>query len=812
MKYISCLLAAPAVALLLGSCSEMDDVFGLNTNKEIKFKAVEASDWNQTRAAEAPTTLEPIKMKSEDGITAYVHTTIQNGIESGQSVNKTTTRGTEITTSSLEEFSVLAYRYDKNVAWDSQTTLTPNFFYNKKATKDETDGNFRMTKNSYWPSTDDRITFCAYAPVGSKSIELSGEDEAGKPYINFTVNNTITAQSDLITAVAKNQDPDIGENNVELQFSHALTAVKFVVGSDLMDALGYYAWNSFNNYADGTPTQITSISLVNVIGTGTYTFGEGWTAKGEADQTYTLTGLTTSVTSEEGTAISADNQTFFMIPQSFTNENQYLEVSFTDCNNYTRKLILFLKGTAEWRSGETVTYQLSNSAIRNITFNGFEANGVYRNYNGQWNSETESYDNPFSFSNGDKVGCYVLDSDGKVIAANVCYTYNAGSDSWTAQENVPYNYSHKYCFYYPYQQSHAGLPQLNDVFDLSGTSNYNVWQVVFDQLRRNWVIPSDVTEETIEEYELLAGNSVANGYLSTIGGNGGISSSIPLNSAIGWINFVLGKRNVITGGSYTLYQYDDMSWAIPGESATTASIEASRPNCIHILAGGSSSKVEFDYNYASIPCTYGTTKTISGVDNDWEVQMVAGNNSYSGYPVVYPLTVATGGTCTATEQYEPLIGDVVYSNGEISHAYDASIGTARGMIVYLGNDVNIDNRSHGVVMALNEKYQYYYSSTYRINSGYFSAMNQPSIDTWKIICDNSETMSSLNEKLSTISTAGASDVSVLRNTYYVTCETVPSNSSYTAYKTYNPSNGLESTGQFGSNSSYSKYQRFCCAF
>ena len=106
----------------------------------------------------------------------------------------------------------------------------------------------------------------------------------------------MTNQQDLLVA-ASDELPGNSNTSVALTFRHALTAVRFVCGSDMKA---------------GT---IKSVTLKGVNSTGTYNFGtHTWSGIGAVKDFSQTLGKASSGTPDE--AITTEAQTFMMVPQT----------------------------------------------------------------------------------------------------------------------------------------------------------------------------------------------------------------------------------------------------------------------------------------------------------------------------------------------------------------------------------------------------------------------------------------------------------------------------------------------------------------
>lgn len=254
---------------------------------------------------------------------------------------------------------------------------------------------------------------------GSNGITFTKPNGTAAPSIEFTVNTDVRKQVDLMTACSGNvhyatrfQAP-----RTNLQFRHALTAIRFAVGQNL----------SFNK-------TIKDITLKNVLLKSKYTLsnkldgtGAAWdhsgnTGRGDvtlSDVNYKTNENANSIvrdrskynnSNETNLTKLDDNYTFYMIPQDLDGKVT-AEVLFTDGS----KITVPLKGS--WKAGTTRTYKLSEknsswtytitaTSPNAVAYNGTQANykiESYREVNGTkqpvaWKVVGYSVDNGTSWS------------------------------------------------------------------------------------------------------------------------------------------------------------------------------------------------------------------------------------------------------------------------------------------------------------------------------------------------------------------------------------------------------------------------------
>ena len=228
---------------------------------------------------------------------------------------------------------------------------------------------------------------------GSNGIKFTKPNGTAAPSLEFTVNTDVRKQVDLMTACSDNvhyatrfQAP-----RTNLQFRHALTAIRFAVGQNL----------SFNK-------TIKDITLKNVLIKSKYTLsnnlngaGAAWDHSGYntrgnvtlSNVNYNTNENPNSIVRNRSQYVNSnvtdltqlrDNYTFYMIPQDLDGKVT-AEVLFTDGS----KISVPLKGS--WKAGTTRTYKLSEkNSSWTYTITATDPNAVAYNAT-QANYKIESY-------------------------------------------------------------------------------------------------------------------------------------------------------------------------------------------------------------------------------------------------------------------------------------------------------------------------------------------------------------------------------------------------------------------------------------
>ena len=226
----------------------------------------------------------------------------------------------------------------------------------------------------YWPATQTggtapSLTFLAFngdaigadgtfMSAASFSMDAPPSGTSGVNVTDLTVPASIDDQIDLVVARAGNRTETNSANGVSLNFRHALTAVKFVVG-------------------DLDECTVKSIAVKGVRNKGTYQFKStqrsseshdmaDWTVDAAGTGDFVLSNLGFQNTaSGTGTPITGDTQYLMMMPQTVP-AGAVIEVVF-DQNGTEHTLSASIAGHV-WRRGETVTYSISADLIEQEFF------------------------------------------------------------------------------------------------------------------------------------------------------------------------------------------------------------------------------------------------------------------------------------------------------------------------------------------------------------------------------------------------------------------------------------------------------------
>ena len=258
--------------------------------------------------------------------TLYAHSAALRNIELHNDVTSKT-RGKEVNESSFHaDFGLYGYTYNSDQSWKNNGSELQPTIKNEQITKGNT-----WTSSTYLPGKTKNMALFAYAPYMDTGIEVTGNQ--GAPQLTYTIAPEVSNQVDLL--VAKNVDVLGNSSSVALDFKHALTAVKFAIGT----ITGF--------------TKITKIVISGVKKSGTLSLdGDNWKLN-ESTASYTIEkdiDLSTS-----GDITGSSNDLMLLMPQILPSGAK-LEVTMTN-DIGTQTFSTDLNG--EWKKGYTVTYQLS---------------------------------------------------------------------------------------------------------------------------------------------------------------------------------------------------------------------------------------------------------------------------------------------------------------------------------------------------------------------------------------------------------------------------------------------------------------------
>ena len=572
-----------------------------------------------------------------------VDATLPNGklADAGEAPDAPVSRGTITTSTSWTgNFGVSAV-YTKSGASQS-------FFQNQLASKSGSIW-YAGGDTQAWP-TDGALSFYAYAPYQHASLSLQGSDDVTKnKTLRYEASTSLGSQPDLIVAKNENISRTFSSANtaVQLQFSHALTAITFSVSADMI------------------PGTVKSITVKNVSGQGDYNISTGtWGSWGAASASYAISlgssGAGIAVKAGESKALTDGSSALLMVPQTFAaGSSAQIQMVFND-GNKDRTVTASLAGTS-WAAGKHITYVLSASSITTLQLGGIT-------FPTSWSSQYTSTTNHLksAYANGDKMGLFVVDDSKKVIASNVQLSYNGSAWSLPSGSKQKFSPKYSYFVYYPYQPSLTGLPaQGASVSDVTSAKAF------FSNAISTWSSSKLATDQSTLVKMNACDLQIGKGSLTSDGTKIQFAAN---THAMGLADITLGSKTL--DNNYHLSTYPSYTWT---HDKTTVYAVAS-------VSGRSLYQVA-DYHYVSIVKPGQATSFSCGSTSDADAWTAAVSVSPAANAIAKG-TATSKRTSMTSIAHTLAVGDIYYSDGALSSQSEALLSgkTPVGIVGYMGND------------------------------------------------------------------------------------------------------------------------------
>ena len=559
--YKSSLLALSVLASFT-SCSESESLQQANLSKDkITFHATLDNSWkpmspaSSSRAAIAAATEKgPIVVPTPFGKPLYLHSVVQETADLQQAA--------AITRGAMQEGTTLDNTYYNNsfgvTAISNSNGANTALFTNQKASKNNEDiWEIDDKTNSRWPF-DALVSFHAYAPFNDATDgmwSVTTDADNVKTKISYTAKaDAITSQPDLIVATnAESRSYTSEDKAVELNFSHALTAVNFAISQDLTEIFHTGA-------TDGSKLKSITLSGIPNEGTCELAAKEGspktalqnWTlatdANGKKTGSYTFNLENKNITIGESYALTSndDKNILMMIPQNLNGTKAQLTFVL-DIKGKGDQTFTFDLSNQTWLPGTSVTYKLSASAINHLENAEVKFPDTWKD------TEQAKYSYPKTdFNEGESIGLYVVNSNNTIEGENLkCVKQVDGS--WKIGDgNTKYlklkNY--KYFAYYPYNAAVPIVDVTKDNADGFFADKITNWNPVKEQK----------TEDVLLSQDLQVGEGVI--------GNDGATLTFNMAHSMGLAVLNLENKDIpktrrFKNNSYTYYYPD-----LPGRVTT----------------------------------------------------------------------------------------------------------------------------------------------------------------------------------------------------------------------------------------------------
>ena len=503
--YKSSLLALSVLASFT-SCSESESLQQANLSKDkITFHATLDNSWkplspaSSSRAAIAAATEKgPIVVPTPFGKPLYLHSVVQETADLQQAA--ATTRG------AMQEGTTLDNTYYNNsfgvTAISTNNGTNTALFTNQKASKNNEDiWEIEDKTNSRWPF-DALVSFHAYAPFNDATDgmwSVTTDADNVKTKIKYTAKSgetEIPSQPDIIVATnAESRSYTSEDKAVELNFSHALTAVNFAISQDLTEIFHTGA-------TDGSKLKRITLSGIPNEGTCELAAKEGspktalqnWTlatdANGKKTGSYTFNLENKNITIGESYALTSndDKNILMMIPQDLNGTEAKLTFVL-DIKGKGDQTFTFDLSNQTWLPGTSVTYKLSASAINHLENAEVKFPDTWKD------TEQVKYSYPKTdFATGESIGLYVVNSNNAIEEANLKLTRDQDGKWMPENNNTKFLKlkGYKYFAYYPYNATAPTVDETKDNADEFFKDKITNWNPVKDQNKEDVLLSQDL--------------------------------------------------------------------------------------------------------------------------------------------------------------------------------------------------------------------------------------------------------------------------------------------------------------------------------
>lgn len=327
-----------------GSCSKDPLAAGPDGGGIVRFGVTHGEAWQTRSAASADTTLRcavyPLEETSQ-GDTLYLHATVTEREETaatvGTAAGTAATRGTCVDNTTFHS-SIGVYAFAYAGTWDDSRVA--DYMNNVEVTQAS-----GWTTSYFWPGDRFTMRFFAYAPYGCGGLTPPAAGVQGTPQLRYRVAEQVADQQDLLAAWT-GEVSGAGTATQPLAFRHALTAVRFATGNQILAG------------------RISKITLRGVYASGRYTPNENgtgtWDDLGDVSDFSVTVSVPVGGTPDQ--PVTAPAETFLMIPQTLP-QGAAVEIEYTDnISQQTRTLTAQIGGEV-WPEGKSVTFRISTSNI-----------------------------------------------------------------------------------------------------------------------------------------------------------------------------------------------------------------------------------------------------------------------------------------------------------------------------------------------------------------------------------------------------------------------------------------------------------------
>ncbi|MBE9488615.1 MAG: fimbrillin family protein [Bacteroidetes bacterium] len=258
------------------------------------------------------------------------------------------TKAEIIDTKNFSEFNIYSYiTADKYLG---ASDLGKAYINNSHYIKDDASKIWKHSDKYYWPINNEKIHFFAVSPL-SNLISNYQTSINSYPSFDYTVEEKISTQKDLVISSLLNQTKYERDGNINLKFKHALSQINF----------------SIKGEANNFKYKVTNIELLNIKNKGKFTFNSteefGTWNEQSGTAIYTLNLDNFIVDGIESKPLSKENETLILMPQKKTT-NAKIKISYSIMQALTNTEIF--KGDKEvdissiiWDKNSNIRYTLT---------------------------------------------------------------------------------------------------------------------------------------------------------------------------------------------------------------------------------------------------------------------------------------------------------------------------------------------------------------------------------------------------------------------------------------------------------------------
>lgn len=322
---VSAALALPA----LTSCSDDAPVSDAGRDtRRVRFEVSDASVLSRASARREGS----IPLASEEGDTLYLTPRVCEGIDRGG--EQQNSRGASVTGANIDDFGVFA-------AINNGADRIAGYMDNEQVTR----ANDWAPAHEYlWPA-DATLHITAYSPYtadpADDGIVAIDTNDDGNVTLQYVTPSDVTRQPDLLRAAPR----DASSSPCPLTFDHALTAIRFAAGTQMI------------------PCTVNSITISGVMSAGTLDIETGlWSQLSDAtdftvEPDIEMTAGDDSQFVPFNTPVTSGDNTLMLLPQTLA-DDATITLDITDQKGRQSRLTASIAG-ASWQPGTTIVYNLS---------------------------------------------------------------------------------------------------------------------------------------------------------------------------------------------------------------------------------------------------------------------------------------------------------------------------------------------------------------------------------------------------------------------------------------------------------------------